>query len=464
MNHKRLDIRLMLALVLVLLMVLVGAAYAQMPRPESCQEARDWGETEDGDYLILANGRYFRVYCYDMAGTPKEYLNLVNTGDSFNFAQYTAGGTSPGTDVRSNYTKVRINPQTLVVDIGDQTFTTSTGQLMHSGSVSVTSMPFGVAMGCMGGTPNGKANIDLRNTPFSVNDTFILGGNQPVGSSTFSAGDQVVNVTGGGYCGWNGPGWLYNPFNGSGGFQLDLSYINDNSDTERAALMSLYNSTGGGSWYENAGWDGTDSYCTWYGVTCNATGHVQNLDLAENWLLGPIPPQIEGLAALQVLDLSSNLIANPLPEELGNLAQLQILDLSDNEYCLKGCGRSLGGAIPASLGRLSNLQTLDLSGNVLEGAIPAELGDLAQLQMLDLSGNRYCTADYFTGEIICDGGLYGAIPAELSSLSILDALSLQSNLSLCWETMASRNWALTLLHYSGPTDCTYLPLLQSDSS
>lgn len=33
-----------------------------------------------------------------MAGTPSEYLSLVNTGGDFNFAQYTGGGGSPGSD------------------------------------------------------------------------------------------------------------------------------------------------------------------------------------------------------------------------------------------------------------------------------------------------------------------------------------------------------------------------------
>jgi hypothetical protein len=228
---------------------------------------------------------------------------------------------------------------------------------------------------------------------------------------------------------------------------------------ERAALMSLYDSTWGESWYENTGWGSDSSYCEWYGVTCDPSGRVQNLDLPSNWLIGPIPPQIDGLAALQRFELSGNLIEDPLPEELGNLAQLQILDLSGNYYCFKGCGRSLGGAIPASLGRLADLRTLDLSDNVLEGAIPAELGDLAQLQTLDLSGNHYCTPEYITGEMICYGGLFGVIPAEFSSLSALEELSLQGNKSLCWETVAARQWALTLPRYSGPTDCSYLPLL-----
>jgi len=232
--------------------------------------------------------------------------------------------------------------------------------------------------------------------------------------------------------------------------------------TERAALMSLYDSTGGQAWYESDGWGGTSSYCTWYGVNCDLAGHVLHLNLQVNWLVGPIPPAIANLVDLQTLDLSGNLVAAPIPEELGNLAQLQILDLSGNEYCLHGCGRSLGGAIPASLGKLSSLQALDLSGNEFAGAIPAELGDLAQLRTLDLSDNYFCRFEWMPpGNWVCSGGLHGTIPAELSGLSALEALSLQGNQALCWQTEAARSWALTLPLYSGPTDCYYMPYISA---
>ena len=231
---------------------------------------------------------------------------------------------------------------------------------------------------------------------------------------------------------------------------------------ERAALMSLYDSTGGYSWYESEGWGGSNSYCTWYGVTCDSAGHVLHLDLQNNWLSGPIPPVIDNLVALQTLDLSGNILTGPLPEELGNLAQLRLLDLSGNELCIKGCGRSLGGDIPASLGKLANLQTLDLSGNVLEGSIPAQLGNLAQLQTLDLSDNQFCRTEYLPpNDVTCSGGLLGTIPAELSGLSALQALSLHGNQALCWQTEAAKKWALTLPLYAGPTDCSYIPLVPS---
>lgn len=191
----------------------------------SCQEIRDrYPEAADGEYIIYPDGQWFNVYCHDMAGTPREYLSLVNTSGSSNFSQYTAGGASPGTDVRTYYEKLRIDPDTLLVDISDQTFATSTGELHHADVETVTSMPYGVAMGCAS-SANGLANIDLRGTPFTVNDTFILDGYMPTGDSVFSAGDQVVDLTGGGNCGWILPDpQVYNPFNDRGDFQLQLAY------------------------------------------------------------------------------------------------------------------------------------------------------------------------------------------------------------------------------------------------
>jgi hypothetical protein len=187
----------------------------------------------DGDYLLYNNGNLFTVYCDDMSSNmPREYIDLVKTGYGANFSQYTAGGASPGTNVRTMFKRLRINPASLTVDIGDLTFASSTGTfasstgtLEHSGSVKVTSMPYGVAMSCTAPqAANGTGNIDLRYTPFQVNDAFTVGGASAKGSATVQ-GKQLVNLAGGGYCGWIAPApGLYNPFNPKPGmYDLKLS-------------------------------------------------------------------------------------------------------------------------------------------------------------------------------------------------------------------------------------------------
>ena len=182
----------------------------------------------DGTYWIFPNNQAFQVYCKGMGtSTPAEYLTLVNTGSGINFSQYTAGGASPGSNVVTTYTKVWLDPATLLVNTGDQTFSSSTGSLVHSNdpNAQVTSMPYATAMSC-DGSASGIANVDITGTPFKVTDPFQLGGFGPSGTTTFSSGNQVVNLTGGGFCGWNAyEPTPFNPFNGNGDFQLNLGYI-----------------------------------------------------------------------------------------------------------------------------------------------------------------------------------------------------------------------------------------------
>jgi GON domain len=183
----------------------------------------------DGDYLLYNNGTLFTVYCDDMyTNAPREYIDLAKTGNGANFSQYTAGGASPGSSVRTSFTKLRIDPASLTVDIGDLTFARSAGSLKHSGSVKVTSMPYGVAMSCSAPqAANGIGNIDLRYTPFQVNSTFTVGGSNAKGSATVTQNKQLVALNGGGYCGWIAPTHspqLYNPFNPKPGmYDLKLS-------------------------------------------------------------------------------------------------------------------------------------------------------------------------------------------------------------------------------------------------
>jgi hypothetical protein len=196
--------------------------------PASCQEIKSANPgAGNGAYRLFIDhdpAKPWWAHCHNMATSPAEYLSLQNVGPNVNFSQYTAGGAVSGTDVRTRYGKIRIDPATLLVDISDQTFTTSSGQLTHGGE-AVTSMPFGVGMSC-DATDSGVANIDLRGTPFAVKTgEFLQGGAGSSGSATYSSDNRVVDITGGGYCGWTcaSPA-TFNPFNDAGDFQLDLVY------------------------------------------------------------------------------------------------------------------------------------------------------------------------------------------------------------------------------------------------
>ena len=202
--------------------------------PESCADAQAlYGAFVPGDgrYVINpAGGQRFTVHCADMLSAGLDYLE-IRGGAGMNFSSYAAGGAAIGSTVTTSFTKVRLDPAALTVDVGDLRFATSTGSLLHpdaGGDQTVTSMPYATAMGCEAAIANGTANINLQGTPFAIDDTFGVD-DLGVGSATFTALDQVVDLTGGGFCGWTAPEPLpFNPFNpATGQFILDLRYLSE---------------------------------------------------------------------------------------------------------------------------------------------------------------------------------------------------------------------------------------------
>ena len=185
--------------------------------PSTCVEAG----LEDGETTLLFDGdpdQPWMATCH--AG--HEYLKVTGK----NFSQYTAGGKSPGTNVRSTYAALRLDLVHKAIDIGDQVFATSTGSLRHDGMFEVTSMPFGVAADCSGKSPaTGVGEIDLSGTGFVVSPDFKLSGNNPTGG-TGKDGSHGITLQGGGDCGWAAPnGAPLNPFNSIGSFPiLEVAY------------------------------------------------------------------------------------------------------------------------------------------------------------------------------------------------------------------------------------------------
>jgi hypothetical protein len=192
----------------------------------------------DGMYVIVPGAKLFTVYCHDMAGVPAEYLPLVNTGGPFNFSTWAAEYHTPAASLSTHYTMVRLNPATLLVDIGDQTFATSSaGPVMGPGG-NISSMPYATAAECRGfNTSFAAANVDLTGTPFVVDDSFVVSGWYSAGSANGPTSYNiegnstsipvlapVVNLTGGGFCGGTGPGAGWE-INDGGGFDLQLKYI-----------------------------------------------------------------------------------------------------------------------------------------------------------------------------------------------------------------------------------------------
>lgn len=199
----------------------------QYTYPQTCYEVlADDPSTTDGRQTLYVDhdgSMPWTAWCEDMSsGDPAEYLQFSRSRGIRNYSQYVAHP-SQGTTVTTTYRGVRIDPETLTVDTSDQTFSTSTGSLVH-GSDTVTSMPYAVAMSCDYASLSGSARIDLRGTPFAVNDTFVDEYDATVTPWTSSDG-KLVHLRGGGACGWAQPApGTFNPYN-QAGTTLELSWV-----------------------------------------------------------------------------------------------------------------------------------------------------------------------------------------------------------------------------------------------
>ena len=175
---------------------------------------------------------------------------------------------------------------------------------------------------------------------------------------------------------------------------------------ERAALVTLYNSTDGDNWINNTGWLLSVDHCSWFGVGCVRGDRVTGVGLSQNNLTGSIPAELGTLTLLDGLGLAGNNLTGSIPAELGNLTLLVILALDRN---------NLTGPIPAELGNLTLLAFLLLFSNELSGAVPlpvANLGD--QIDGCNLTSNPglfmpdsqdYMNADLDDDGLICGIGL-----------------------------------------------------------
>ena len=122
-------------------------------------------------------------------------------------------------------------------------------------------------------------------------------------------------------------------------------------DTDREALVAIYNATNGENWARKQDWLSNAPIGTWHGVTTNDSGRVTELNLSENQLSGEIPVVLGNLTSLQELYLWGNELSGEIPSELGNLASLQELYLWGEPVERRDTVRA-GSDQPASVGSL----------------------------------------------------------------------------------------------------------------
>jgi hypothetical protein len=150
------------------------------------------------------------------SSSAKTYLTLNHTGGvkhdgqsgiviaGFNYSNYYASGNDTGGHVVTQWKKIQIDPDKLLIHTGDFTFSSSTGILtpQHS-STTFTRMPYTYAFDCFGKYSNrGRANGDLRGTGFAFNDSWNGKGVEPGGAFAFpTQATHRVDISGGGHCG-----------------------------------------------------------------------------------------------------------------------------------------------------------------------------------------------------------------------------------------------------------------------
>ena len=103
------------------------------------------------------------------------------------------------------------------------------------------------------------------------------------------------------------------------------------AETDREALVALYNATDGENWDESENWLSDAPLVEWERVSTDDDGRVTKLELGGNGLSGEIPPELGSLSNLQILSLRANGLAGEIPAELGSLSNLGDTDLTPRE-------------------------------------------------------------------------------------------------------------------------------------
>lgn len=220
-------------------------------------------------------------------------------------------------------------------------------------------------------------------------------------------------------------------------------------------LLRLYDEARGLRWDNHTNWLANDDVCTWFGILCydettttdqRRIGHVQQIDLTSNHLVGTLPHEvfelpyiesivvrnnadldmsferigeaqhlknlvisstavrsiqgIEAASALEEFHLTDLELSGPFPTELLQLTTLEGLYVNFNKFT---------GTLPAGIGALTNLQQLYLFQNDLTGQIPTEIGKLSALRTLAMASNAFG----------------GTLPTELGLLTRIQTMAIQ---------------------------------------
>lgn len=151
---------------------------------------------------------------------------------------------------------------------------------------------------------------------------------------------------------------------------------------DRAALVVMFNSTGGPDWTFATNWSSAVPLAEWHGVTTDTEGRVIELVLDRNGLEGAFPADLVRLERLRTLSLLGNRLTGSIPHGIGGLANLEVLEISYNR---------LTGSMPHEIGGLVRLRALGARGNNFShGPLPRSMARLVRLETLRLDRTPLC--------------------------------------------------------------------------
>ncbi len=102
-------------------------------------------------------------------------------------------------------------------------------------------------------------------------------------------------------------------------------------DTDREALVALYDATKGDDWNDNTNWKSDKPLDQWYGIRTDNNGRVITISLINNILTGSIPSELGDLVNLEELYLAHNSLIGSIPPAICSLFSKEIkFDLSGN--------------------------------------------------------------------------------------------------------------------------------------
>lgn len=138
--------------------------------------------------------------------------------------------------------------------------------------------------------------------------------------------------------------------------------------------------------------------CNWYGIGCSE-GHIIEINLRGNNLVGVLNPDLFYLRELKILWLYSNPMSFSF-ENIGSAKKLEDLRLDSTRlHSLRGIGAATSlisfdarftkvrGQFPEDILLLTNLRSLSLGNNAITGSLPQSFADLKFLTSLSLDSN-----------------------------------------------------------------------------